>query len=130
MRRIPIGVSGGQSARGFLVNVRYVINPEVWANEAIRVELGQALLGLRRYHALTQRELERLSGVDQTIISRLERGRHVHIRVARILALLAAMHVDRITFSSSREGASVAAFMSRLSDVGHSDVMRPPRSVR
>jgi transcriptional regulator with XRE-family HTH domain len=105
--------------------MRYSVPPELWANDDIRLELGQAIRGLRLYHGLTQQQLEEISGLDQTVISRLERGRRVHVRMSRLLALLGAMGVCRITFRSRHEGASVAAFMSRLSDVGHSDVMRP-----
>lgn len=104
--------------------VRYSTESHAWPHDEIRLELGQAIRGLRLYHGLTQRELEDLSGLDQTIISRIELGRHVHVRVSRLLALLGAMGVARITVRSRHEGATVAAFMSRLSDVGHSDVMR------
>jgi hypothetical protein len=106
--------------------VRRPIEPGPWPNDNVRRELGEAIRGLRRYHLLTQRDLEEATGIDQTVISRLERGRHIHIRFYRFLALLGAMGVDRISFRSRREGASVAAFMSRHSDVPHSDVMRPP----
>lgn len=94
--------------------------------DEVRLELGQAIRGLRLYHGLTQQELERLSGLDQTIISRLENGHDVHVRLSRLLGLLRALEVVRITLSSRREGATIQAFMARDSSVGHSDVMRAP----
>ena len=114
------------SAMRFPLAVRRPIEPGPWPNDNVRAELGEAIRGLRRYHLLTQRELEEVTGIDQTVISRLEGGRHVHIRLSRLLALLGAMGVVRISFRSRYTGASVAAWMSRTSDVAHSDVMRPP----
>jgi len=95
--------------------------------DEVRLELGQAIRGLRRYHGLTQHQLEALSGLDQTIISRLENGHDVHVRLSRLLGLLRALEVVRITLSSRREGATIQAFMARNGSVGDSDVMRPPR---
>jgi transcriptional regulator with XRE-family HTH domain len=106
--------------------MRRPIEPGPWPNDDVRRELGEAIRGLRRYHLLTQRDLEEVTGIDQTVISRLERGRHVHIRFYRLLSLLGAMGVVRISFRSRHPGASVAAWMSRRSVVPHSDVMRPP----
>jgi DNA-binding Xre family transcriptional regulator len=79
-----------------------------WAVEAQErrfpeVQLGFEILGAavkRRRIVLgwSQRELERASGVDQTIISRLERGILRGIRFSRFARLVAAMNgldVDR-----------------------------------
>jgi transcriptional regulator with XRE-family HTH domain len=40
----------------------------------------------------SQRQLERLSGVDQTTISRLENGRLRSLRLVRLAALFEALH--------------------------------------
>src|SRR5258707_10082969 len=125
-RRAPMADEPQPRAMRFPLAVRRPIEPGPWPNDNVRAELGEAIRGLRRYHLLTQRELEEVTGIDQTVISRLEGGRHVHIRLSRLLALLGAMGVVRISFRSRYTGASVAAWMSRTSDVAHSDVMRPP----
>jgi len=42
--------------------------------------------------SLTQRELERLTGIDQTVISRLENGRQYGLRWSRFAILVAELH--------------------------------------
>jgi transcriptional regulator with XRE-family HTH domain len=79
----------------------------------IRAELGRALRELRQLQGLSQKGLEDRSGLDQTIISRLERGRDVKLRLTRLLILLRALGVARIELESRHEGASIAAFMRR-----------------
>src|SRR6266516_4713276 len=91
----------------------------------LRVELGRAIRGLRRYHGLTQRELGERCGLDQSTISRLENGRVVSVRLSRVLDVLEVMGVERIGFRSRYEGATIAAFMARKADAYHSDVSRP-----
>ena len=78
-----------------------------------RLAFGRAIRALRRYHGWTQQVLETRSGLDQTVISRLETGAPIGMRFSRILDLLDAMGVDRIAFKTRWEGATVEAFMSR-----------------
>ena len=48
---------------------------------------GQALLAYRRHRRLSQMALERRSGVDQTMISRIERGLVPKTPVCRLVML-------------------------------------------
>jgi transcriptional regulator with XRE-family HTH domain len=57
-------------------------------------QFGQALRAARRRVRLTQMELEEQSGVDQTLISRLERAKAAHCALDRILALHLALGRD------------------------------------
>jgi transcriptional regulator with XRE-family HTH domain len=51
-----------------------------------------AVIKRRRLEAtLTQRELEHLSGIDQTVISRLENGKQYGLRWSRFAMLVAAL---------------------------------------
>jgi hypothetical protein len=60
-----------------------------------RLELfGRALRAARHRVHLTQMALEERSGVDQTLISRLERGRAAHAALDRVLALQDALGRD------------------------------------
>jgi transcriptional regulator with XRE-family HTH domain len=81
--------------------------------DEVRVELGRALRELRREQGLSQQALEDLCGLDQSIISRLEAGHEVKVRLARFLNLLGALGVDHIALRSKYEGATIAAFMDR-----------------
>ncbi len=76
---------------------KHVANPdrEDWP-DAYLVEIGIAVVGrmvldARRRANLTQGQLERMSGVDQTTISRLERGRLPGITLGRLAAILGAL---------------------------------------
>jgi len=53
--------------------------------------IGQLLLRRRRRLGLSQRQLEYLSGVDQTVISRLENGRLGGLRWSRFARLVDAL---------------------------------------
>jgi transcriptional regulator with XRE-family HTH domain len=53
--------------------------------------LGQLVLRRRRRLGLSQRQLEHLSGVDQTVISRLENGRLGGLRWSRFARLVDAL---------------------------------------
>jgi transcriptional regulator with XRE-family HTH domain len=89
---------------------------EPWRTERAadaRLAFGRGIRALRRYHGWTQQGLENRSGLDQTVISRLETGAPIGMRFTRILDVLDAMGVDRIAFKTRWEGASVEAFMSR-----------------
>jgi transcriptional regulator with XRE-family HTH domain len=79
-----------------------------------RIALGRGIRALRLYHGWSQQMLEDRSGLDQTIISRLETGRPVPVRLSRVLAMLDAMGVDRIILKTRLEGPSIHAFMTRL----------------
>lgn len=94
------------------------------------LDLGAAIREGRRQHGLTQMQLEALSGVDQTSISRLERGLAPGMktsRLARILAVLprsgllgASTTIDRDiwlglpTIIGSRELGSQPAIQARI----------------
>jgi transcriptional regulator with XRE-family HTH domain len=54
-------------------------------------EIGVAIREGRRQHGLTQMRLEALSGVDQTSISRLERGLAPGMKVSRLARILAVL---------------------------------------
>ena len=51
---------------------------------------------LRVAEGLSQRELERLSGVDQTTISRFERGLAPGLRLERVATIMAVLGVDHL----------------------------------
>jgi transcriptional regulator with XRE-family HTH domain len=53
--------------------------------------LGQAVRQRRRVLGVTQRQLENVTGIDQTIISRLETGRLKGIKHARLLLLIGTL---------------------------------------
>ena len=64
----------------------------------VEQKLGLGVLRLRLYMGWSQAELERRSGVDQTTISRLERGRQRGLSSRRLCAILRALRVGEITF--------------------------------
>ena len=53
--------------------------------------IGGLVLRKRQRLGLSQRELERFSGVDQTVISRLENGQLASLRWSRFARLVAAL---------------------------------------
>ncbi len=53
--------------------------------------IGASLMEGRVAAGLTQRQLERLSGIDQTVISRLENGRQSGLRWSRYAILVAVL---------------------------------------
>jgi transcriptional regulator with XRE-family HTH domain len=59
------------------------------ADALIRIGLG--VREYRRTHGLTQQQLERLCGVDQTTISRLENGLAPGIRLERLARIGSAL---------------------------------------
>jgi len=58
-------------------------------------EIGRWVRSARREKGMTQQHLENVSGVDQTIISRLENGRLHSIRFTRLAAVVGAVHDER-----------------------------------
>ena len=65
---------------------------------AILVELGRAALRLRLFLGWTQHDLEIRSGVDQTTISRFERGRQGGMSILCLAAILEALKAGRVDF--------------------------------
>ena len=55
------------------------------------VGIGQVVKCRRIQRGISQRELERLSGVDQTIICRLENGKLYNLRWARFARIVGAL---------------------------------------
>jgi transcriptional regulator with XRE-family HTH domain len=53
---------------------------------------------LRLYHGWSQATLEHRSHVDQTTISRLERGQQRGLSIRRLAAILDALHVGDVVF--------------------------------
>ncbi len=53
--------------------------------------IGRMIFDARRRAGVTQAQLERMSGVDQTTISRLERGRLPGITLGRLAAIVGAL---------------------------------------
>ena len=64
----------------------------------VEQQFGLALLRLRVYRGLSQAKLERLSAVDQTMISRLETGKSRGTSNRRVFAILEALRAEEITF--------------------------------
>ena len=64
--------------------------------------LGRAVLRLRLYWGWSQKDLERMSGVDQTTISRFERGLQRGLSLPRIAAILDALRVGEVAFLPRR----------------------------
>jgi len=61
-------------------------------------KVGRAVLRLRLYRGWSQLDLERSSGVDQTTISRLERGVQRGLCIRKLGAILDALHVGEVIF--------------------------------
>jgi len=58
------------------------------------VALGSAFLKIRAARGLTQRQLERRSGVSQSVISRFENGKAPWLAAVQIARLLAALDLE------------------------------------
>lgn len=61
-------------------------------------KIGRAVLRLRLYYGWSQAHLEHRSKVDQTTISRLERGKQGGLNIRRLAAILDALNVGEIVF--------------------------------
>ncbi len=59
------------------------------------LEIGALVRAWRREAGMTQRHVEIVSGVDQTIISRLECGRLESLRLTRLAAVIGAVRPPR-----------------------------------
>ncbi len=65
------------------------------ARDALK-RIGRGIAAARRAHGLSQLQLEQLSGVDQTTISRLEHGLAPGIRLERLARIAAALPRSRL----------------------------------
>jgi transcriptional regulator with XRE-family HTH domain len=61
-------------------------------------KVGRGVLRLRLYRGWSQADLEQRSKVDQTTISRLERGLQRGLSIRRLAAILDALHVGDVVF--------------------------------
>jgi transcriptional regulator with XRE-family HTH domain len=59
--------------------------------EAGLATIGRWVKDARRRAQMTQQHVENVSGVDQTIISRLENGRLLSLKLVRLAAVVAAV---------------------------------------
>ena len=66
------------------------------APNPVELKLGRAILRLRLYLGWSQLVLEERSGVDQTVISRLEHGLQRGLSIRRLHAILRALQVGEI----------------------------------
>jgi transcriptional regulator with XRE-family HTH domain len=64
----------------------------------IERRLGLALLRLRVYRGWSQTKLEQVSGVDQSIISRLETAKSRGTSIRCLFAILSSLRAEEITF--------------------------------
>jgi transcriptional regulator with XRE-family HTH domain len=71
--------------------------------------VGRAVLRCRLYWGWSQKELERRSGVDQTTISRLERGLQKGLSVRRLFAILKALRVADVLFEPRKSSVAPTA---------------------
>jgi transcriptional regulator with XRE-family HTH domain len=53
--------------------------------------LGRQVLGARRHAALSQRDVEAVTGIDQTTVVRIEHGKATGLPLRRFAILLAAL---------------------------------------
>lgn len=66
------------------------------ATSAALVALGRALRSARWDRGWSQRDLEARASVDQTVISRLENGLPVGLRLNTFIRLMGALEVDTV----------------------------------
>lgn len=109
------------------------VTPWAAGSESAPVEerLGLAVLRLRLYRGWSQAMLERVSGVDQTLISRFERGKVPGLAMRRLYAMLKALRTEEITFGpgerlpqSSWEDAMYGDLWERAGRVAEARVNR------
>ena len=58
------------------------------------VRVGRQIRAARVHASLTQRQVEELTGIDQTAISRLENGKGSNMPLCRLATLLAAIDAE------------------------------------
>src|SRR4051812_33224405 len=96
---------------------------------------GQTLRRRRRWLGWTQRQLEAYSGIDQTVISRLENGKQYGLRWARLADLIDALggleagpgSPDPPGYAPGAVRSPGAAVGSRRGAVGFSGAVDSPR---
>jgi DNA-binding XRE family transcriptional regulator len=54
-------------------------------------ELGAWMKRLRRHAGMTQYQLETVTGVDQTVISKLENGKQMSLRLTRLATVIGVL---------------------------------------
>lgn len=107
---------GGDVARNALVSApcSHDVMPypfRGWWSDEVVVWFGKRLRSERHRASLTQRQLERLSGVDQSTISRIENGQRRDVRLVVVARLFAGIE------STGRAGRPTVA--PRPADDGH-----------
>ena len=85
------------------------------AENPVEVKVGRAILRLRLYWGWSQAELGRRSGLDQTTISRLERGRQEGLAIRRFFAILRALQVGEIVMLPRPPAAPMTSLELMLS---------------
>lgn len=89
---------GGYAAIGMDSGAEEWTPPEPIRRHPAMAKLGRAVLRLRLYWGWSQQTLEARSGVDQTTISRLERGTQRGLSIRRLAAILDALRVGEVVF--------------------------------
>lgn len=90
-RRVNPWLGNRPPKRKHIANPDREDRPDAYLVEIGVDVVGRMVLDARRRANLTQGQLERMSGVDQTTISRLERGRLPGITLGRLAAILGAL---------------------------------------
>jgi len=107
-----LDVPGSLVELGYLEDLGHLHDPigNVWSHlptttprviarrRAVLAELGRAHLRLRIFRGWSQVDVERRAGVDQTTISRFERGDEQGLSIHRLAAMLEAIGVGEIDF--------------------------------
>jgi transcriptional regulator with XRE-family HTH domain len=75
----------------------YTFRPHERRVIGAQVALGRAIQRARLSQLLSQEALEARSDIDQSTISRLERGLAPGLRLDRLAQVLAGLSVDRVT---------------------------------
>ena len=103
-----------QNINEILVEVKASIDPEVWNQAAAEVDADFAALKIaievrhaRRAASLTQTQLSEKSGITQSEISRIEKGRYAP-RLSTLYALARALKTDFVITGRQPERARVA----------------------
>jgi len=74
----------------------YTFRPHDPAVMGALAALGRAVASARARQGLSQEALEARSGVDQTTVSRFERGKAPGLRADRVAGLLVGLGVDHL----------------------------------
>ena len=82
---------------------RPMVPPRTPAVEYGLERLGRALLDARRRSGYNQSQLARVSGVHQSTISRIERGKLDGMRLRRLAVLIAALGGISIDLAAERQ---------------------------